>query len=98
MLFIAGSFYVAMVMAGYFVEIVFGALGLAPTTRNVQVIEAHISFNYTTVLNIVFLILGAVLVWRFFRTGGRMMLRMMGGPPPGSSEHEPSMQHDHHAM
>ena len=81
MLFIAGSFYVTMVMAGYFVEIVFGALGLIPTAHNVQVLEPHISFNYTTALNIVFLILGAALVWRFFRTGGRMMLRMMGGAP-----------------
>ena len=81
MLFIAGSFYATMVVAGYFVEIVFGALGLVPTTRNAQVIEAHISFDYTTMLNIVFLILGAVLVWRFLRTGGRMMLRMMGGAP-----------------
>jgi len=93
MLFIAGSFYATMVVAGFFVEIVFGALGLVPTARNVQVIEAHISFNYTTMLNIVFLVLGAVLVWRFFRTGGRMMLRMMGGAPdvgtdPGHNESE----------
>jgi len=81
MLFIAWSFYVTMVAAGYFIEIVFGALGLIPTARNAQVLEPHISFNYTTMLNIVFLILGAALVWRFFRTGGRMMLRMMGGAP-----------------
>ncbi len=85
MLFIAGSFYATMVVAGYFVEIVFGALGLVPTVRNVQVIEAHISLNYTTVLNIVFLLVAAVLVWRFFRTGGRMMLRMMGGAPEGGA-------------
>ena len=81
MLFIAGSFYATMVIAGFFVEIVFGALGLIPTARNAQVLEAHISLNYTTMLNIVFLLLAAVLVWRFFRTGGRMMLRMMGGSP-----------------
>jgi hypothetical protein len=24
---------------------------------------------------------GAALVWRFFRTGGAMMLKMMGGSP-----------------
>ena len=81
MLFIAGSFYATMVVAGYFVEIVFGALGLVPTARNAQVLEAHVSLNYTTVLDIVFLLLAAVLVWRFFRTGGRMMLRMMGEVP-----------------
>ena len=39
--------------------------------------------DYTTVLNIVFLIVGAVLVIRFVRTGGRPMLKMMGGEPTG---------------
>ena len=78
MLLIAGTFYVTMVAAGYFIGIVFGALGLIPATRNARVTEPHISLNYTTVLNII-LALEAVLVWRFFRTGGRMMLRMMGG-------------------
>ncbi len=80
-IFIAWSFYVTMVCAGYFIEIVFGALGLVPTHAQVQVNEPAISLNYTTMLNIVFLLLAAVLVWRFFRTGGRMMLRMMGGAP-----------------
>ena len=32
-------------------------------------------------LNIAFLALAAVLVWRFFATGGMEMLRMMGGAP-----------------
>jgi uncharacterized membrane protein YraQ (UPF0718 family) len=93
-LFIAWTFYVTMVGAGYFIEIVFGALGLTPITRNAQVLEPHISLNYTTMLNIVFLLLGAVLVWRFFRTGGRMMLRMMGGAPEAAARpghHEPRM-------
>jgi len=80
-IFIAWSFYVTMVCAGYFIEIVFGALGLVPTHAQVQISEPSISLNYTTMLNIVFLLLAAVLVWRFFRTGGRMMLRMMGGAP-----------------
>lgn len=70
-----------MVSAGYFVEIVFGALGLVPTARNAQVLQPSISLNYTTMLNIVFLLLAAVLIWRFLRTGGRMMLSMMGGAP-----------------
>ena len=69
-IFIAWSFYVTMVCAGYFIEIVFGALGLVPTHAQVQVSEPAISLNYTTMLNIVFLLLAAVLVWRFFRTGG----------------------------
>ena len=41
--------------------------------------EAGITWNYTTWLNIAFLALAAVLVWRFVRTGGIAMLRMMNG-------------------
>jgi uncharacterized membrane protein YraQ (UPF0718 family) len=52
MLFILGSFYVTMVVAGYVVELVFGGLGLVPTTRHAHVTEMAIHWNYTTVLNI----------------------------------------------
>jgi uncharacterized membrane protein YraQ (UPF0718 family) len=79
--FVIVTFYSAMVLTGYIVEIVFGALGLVPTARSATVLEASISWNYTTVLNILFLALAAVLVWRFFSTGGMEMLRMMGGSP-----------------
>jgi len=82
MLFILATFYSAMVLTGYVIEIVFGALGLVPTERAATVVAASISWNYTSVLNIVFLALAAVLVWRFFRTGGMAMLRKMGGGPP----------------
>ena len=40
-------------------------------------VEASVSVNYTTILNVVFLIIAAVLVVRFLRTGGRKMLGMM---------------------
>ena len=39
------------------------------------------SWDYTTWLNIVFLLLAAALIVRFIRTGGPAMLRMMGGQP-----------------
>jgi uncharacterized membrane protein YraQ (UPF0718 family) len=76
-LFILGCFYCAMVAAGYAVEILFGAAGLIPETRNAKVVETSITLNYDTVLNIIFLVVAAALVWRFLRTGGREMLRMM---------------------
>jgi len=60
---------------------VFGVLGLIPHDSAAQVVEASISLNYTTVLNVVFLTLAAVLVWRFLRTGGRGMLAMMDITP-----------------
>jgi len=48
------------------------------------------------VLNIMFLTLAAVLVWRFFSTGGAEMLRMMGGAPP--DPHAEGMGGHAHAM
>ncbi len=75
------SFYATMVVAGLIVEFVFGGLGLARTERNAKVVMAGVHWNYTTVLNIVFLALTAILVWRFVRTGGLPMLRMMDKPP-----------------
>ena len=77
------TFYVTMAAAGYVVELLFGALGIIPTNRNVVAITEGISWNYTTVLNIIFLILAAILVIRFIRTGGIPMLGMMNKP-----EHE----------
>lgn len=79
--FLLVTFYAAMASAGYLVEIIFSLLGLIPNTRNAQVLTARVSWNYTTVLNIVFLIVAAALVWRFLRTGGPMMLKMMNNKP-----------------
>ena len=81
MVFILTTFYITMVVAGYAVELIFGAAGLVPATRNATVLNPTISWNYTTYLNIVFIAGGLVLVWRFFRTEGAMMLKMMGGSP-----------------
>src|SRR5258705_7642646 len=71
------SFYAAMAGAALIVELIFGAVGLIPAQRNARVVEASISWNYTTWLNIAFLILAGLLVWRFLKTGGPAMLRMM---------------------
>jgi uncharacterized membrane protein YraQ (UPF0718 family) len=79
--FLAVTFYVAMAGAAMVVEFVFGALGLIPHDRAAQVVEASITLNYTTILNVVFLGLAAVLVWRFRRTGGPEMLAMMDMAP-----------------
>ncbi|BBX48957.1 permease [Mycobacterium cookii] len=76
-----GTFYGAMVVAGYLVELLFGATGLIPSHRNAMVMEAGISWNYTTWLNVAFLALAALLVVRFVTTGGIPMLRMMNGSP-----------------
>jgi uncharacterized membrane protein YraQ (UPF0718 family) len=46
-----GSFYAAMVGAGYFVELFFGVTGLVSTQRSARVMEAGVIWNYTTSLN-----------------------------------------------
>ncbi|MGH2858653.1 MAG: permease [Solirubrobacteraceae bacterium] len=56
-------FWVTMSAAGLAVEAIFSAAGLIPRHRPVQVVAAHFELNYTTVLNIVFLALFAVIVW-----------------------------------
>lgn len=76
-LYLLGASYVTMALAGLIVDLVFRAVGLAPSARHAAVVEAHLAWNYTSVLNIVFLTIAAVLVWRFVRTGGPEMLRMM---------------------
>lgn len=80
-LFLLGTIYAASVLAGYAVEIIFGVLGLIPSERHANVEMAQVSWNYTTFLNIAFIVLAVVLVIRFIRTGGRQMLAMMGGRP-----------------
>jgi uncharacterized protein len=86
--YILATFYVTMAAAGYVVELVFGALGLIPTNRQVVAIMEGVEWNYTSVLNILFLLLAVVLVIRFLRTGGLPMLRMMETPAHEMSHHE----------
>jgi len=81
------TFYAAMAGAALIVEVIFGALGLVPAQRNARVVEASITWNYTTWLNVAFLILAGLLVWRFLKTGGPAMLRMMNRPTATGHAH-----------
>jgi uncharacterized membrane protein YraQ (UPF0718 family) len=81
------TFYAAMAGAALIVEFIFGALGLIPSQRSAQVVEASITWNYTTWLNIAFLAIAALLVWRFLKTGGPAMLRMMNRPSAPGHAH-----------
>jgi uncharacterized protein len=96
--FLFGTFYATMAAAGYVIEFVFGPLGLIPSgPRSANVGDAGIRWNYTSVLNIAFLVLAAVLVWRFFATGGGPMLKMMGGSPDDADHDHAAHQHGHAA-
>ncbi len=79
--------YGAMVIAGYVIEGLFQLLNLIPHERNAKVLEASVTWNYTTVLNIIFLIITALVVTRFIKTGGREMLKMMSQPADEHAHH-----------
>lgn len=92
-------FYTSMSLAALAVEFLFGALHLIPQQRKAQIVSESIRWNYTTILNIVFLALATVLVMRFLRTGGRAMLRMMASSdhPEDSASQHTHQDHGHHA-
>jgi uncharacterized protein len=71
-------------------ELLFSAWGIVPQNRNIVAITEGIQWNYTTILNILFLILAAVMVMRFISAGGIPMLRMMNRPASGMAHHEMS--------
>jgi uncharacterized protein len=92
--FIFLTFYAAMAGAGLVVEFLFEGVGIERTARNAKVEMASLSWNYTTALNIVFLLVAASLLWRYFRRGGGIaMLKMMNEPMGDHAHHE----HHHHA-
>jgi uncharacterized membrane protein YraQ (UPF0718 family) len=92
--FIFLTFYAAMAGAGLVVEFLFEGVGIERTARNAKVEMASVSWNYTTALNIVFLLVAASLLWRYFRRGGGIaMLKMMNEPMGDHAHHE----HHHHA-
>jgi uncharacterized protein len=81
------TFYAAMAGAALIVEVIFSLLGLVPTEHNARVVEASVAWNYTSWLNITFLLLAALLIWRFLRTGGPAMLRTMNKPTGMTQAH-----------
>lgn len=95
--FLLGTFYLATVIAGYVVEFAFGGLGLIPDQADAKIPMEGVSWDYTTFLNIAFLALAAVLLVRFWRTGGLSMFRGMGGSPDTDSGTGRGHDHDHAA-
>ncbi|WP_405883768.1 MULTISPECIES: hypothetical protein [unclassified Streptomyces] len=77
-------------------EFAFGGLGLIPNQNDAKIAMEGVSWNYTTWLNTAFLILATALLVRFFHTGGRDMLRMMGGAPHADHDHHHAGHHEGH--
>ena len=58
-------FWAVMSSAGLIVQGLFTAVGLVPTSRPRQIVHTGFELNYTTVLNVVFIGLFAVLYWLY---------------------------------
>jgi hypothetical protein len=93
--FLLAIFYISMALAALAVEFIFSAFHLIPQQRQLQMVEESIRWNYTTILNIVFLVFAMLLVIRFLRTGGPAMLRMMSGSGQHGDHPSESAHRDH---
>jgi hypothetical protein len=58
-------FWVVMAAAGLATEAIFAAVGIVPTSRPLRVVPEHFSLDYTTVLNIVFVAVFALIYWAY---------------------------------
>ncbi|HVV37047.1 MAG TPA: permease [Acidimicrobiales bacterium] len=67
---IFGVFYLVMATAGLVVEGVFAVFGAVPTERHTEIVPTHFQWNYTTFLNIAFLLAFAGMYW-LYRTRAR---------------------------
>ena len=77
MWFILATFFTAMAGGSLAIEFLFRALGWVSEGRRAEIAEATVTLNYTTILNVIFLVLAALLLIRFFKTGGPEMLQHM---------------------
>ena len=96
--FLLGTFYATMALAGLAIEFLFEGLGIERHARNAKVVMASVTWNYTTFLNVVFLLVAAALLWLYFRRGGGLeMLRTMNQPLAEGDEHHAHHAHGAHA-
>ena len=97
-LLLGAALYATATLAGYLVELLFGWFGWIPSRASAHLPAGGVSWDYTSWLNIVFLILAAALIVRFTRTGGVAMLRMMGGAPEPAGTGKGGADHAMHKM
>jgi uncharacterized protein len=58
-------FWAVMAVAGFVVEELFSGFGAVPRDRTQTMVESHFAWNYTTFLNLAFLVLAAYLYWLY---------------------------------
>ena len=94
--FLGLTFYVVMVLAALAVEGIFALLHWVPTARSASVAMAHISLDYTSLLDMIFAVLAVPLSVMFLRTGGPKMMRMMASGGHGKLHHHASRNDAQH--
>ena len=62
---LVGLFWAVMAAAGLAVEAIFSVAGIIPTHRSTQIVATSFHWNYTTVLNLIFLGVFAYLYWLY---------------------------------
>jgi uncharacterized membrane protein YraQ (UPF0718 family) len=90
--------YLAMALAGFLIGLAFNLTGLTPAHFRVSAFQAPPAWNYTSFLDIVFIVLIAVMLWRFLTTGGPQMIRAMSQPGGGGHAHGDHEHMDHGSM
>lgn len=93
-LFVSGLLYVCMVAAGLTVHAIFTGLGIVPTARPQLTEQVRFAIDYTFWLNLVFIAVGAVLVWLHVKGKGQHEGHGHGGREP--ERHEGHHAHAHH--
>jgi YHS domain-containing protein len=58
-----GVFWLVMSAAGLLIELIAQVAGFIPATRPAVIAPEHLSWNYTAILNIVFLVVLAAIYW-----------------------------------
>ncbi len=86
-------FYASMSLAALAVDFLFSALHLIPAHGHARVMQESVRWNYTSVLNILFLVVTAVLLVRFLKTGGPAMLKEMDEAPSEGDGHPNCCHH-----
>jgi hypothetical protein len=71
---LVAMFYAVMAIAGLLTEGIFQLFHGVPTTRHLAVTSAHFEWNYTSYLNIIFIVVGALVWWL-----SRQQKRLGGG-------------------
>jgi hypothetical protein len=87
-----------MAGAALAVEVIFSALHLIPAHRPLQVMQESIRWNYTSILDLFFIAVSALLLVRFLRTGGPAMLREMGNAAADPNTEPHSCCHEEPAV